>query len=231
MQYLGGKARIAKPLAAYLRSRLENRYFVEPFCGALNVTAEMTGRRVASDASPYLFTLYSALRRGWVPPDVNTREEYERVANGPRDPADPLTAFVGYGCSWGGKWFGGYFQNRPEWVTRAANAQASLLRKFARCSEVVFACRDYRELNPGARHLVYCDPPYAGTTGYDAVGEFDTLAFWATVRAWAVRGALVLVSEYTAPPDFRCVWEMKTRTDLHGAGRAGRVEKLWEFNP
>jgi DNA adenine methylase len=230
VQYLGGKARTARLLAAYLRSRLEGRYFVEPFCGALSVTAEMSGRRVASDASPYLFTLYSALRRGWVPPSEVSREEYERVRLAP-DVTDPLTAFIGYGCSWGGKWWGGFGKNPAHWAPRSSNARSSMLRKFARCSEVVFAHRDYRALSPDSRHLVYCDPPYAGTTGYDAVGTFDSTAFWATVREWSARGTLVLVSEYTAPADFRCVWEIQTRTDLHGAGRAGRVERLWEFNP
>lgn len=229
MQYLGGKHRIAKPLCEYLRTRLAGRLFVEPFCGALNVTAGMEGKRVASDASPYLFALYDALRKGWSPPDDVSEQTYDSV-NSTRDPSDPMTAFVGYGCSFGGKFFGGYARG-SEGRSYASNAKGSLRRKLSRCNGATIAHCDYRRLTPNAGCLVYCDPPYAETTGYSAVGSFDSGEFWQTVRDWSSTGATVLVSEYTAPADFICVWSHETRTDLHGAGRSGRLERLFEVAP
>lgn len=238
MQYLGGKSRIAKPLAAYLESRREGRYFVEPFCGALNITVEMTGPRLASDASPYLFSLYRALREGWEPPDTVSEQLYAEV-QARKDPEDPLTAFVGYGCSFGGKFFGGYARvSNPDTANRGRHpspyanaARKTLLRKMARCSSVVFACEEYSALRPTKGCLVYCDPPYAGTTGYSAVGEFDSVAFWQWVRDTSARGVLVLVSEYKAPQDFTCVWEVSRPAELQGKDKqAGRVERLFEWS-
>lgn len=225
MQYLGGKSKIRKPLGAYLKARLEGRYFVEPFCGALNITAEMDGPRLASDASPYLFSLYKAVREGWEPPGVVTEEEYAEVKKR-LDPDDPLTAFVGYGCSFGGKFFGGYA--RAEGSNFPLYTANSLSRKLAKCTEVTFSCCLYRELTPSAGCLVYCDPPYADTTGYSAVGKFDSAEFWSVASSWVDRGAVVLVSEYAAPANWKCVWEVSTTTQMHGEGKSGRVERLFE---
>jgi DNA adenine methylase len=225
MQYLGGKTRIAKELGPYLAARLEGRVLVEPFCGALNITVTQTGPRIAADANPYLFMLYSALRAGWSPPEVLSEEGWCEIRRH-MDVSDPLTAFAGFGCSFGGKWFAGYAGRSGR--NYAGEAARSLRRKMIACEEVTFALADYRDWSFGEQHLVYCDPPYAGTTGYGAVGHFDSGAFWARTREWARRGATVFVSEYSAPAGTRCVWEKAVRTDMHGAGRSGRVERLFE---
>jgi len=228
MQYLGGKAKIAKRLGAYLRSRLEGRFFVEPFCGALNITTQMEGPRLAADASPYLFSLYKALRSGWAPPDTLSDEEWRSLKKR-KDPSDPMTAFAGYGCSFGGKFFAGYAKNDLRY-NYAASAKSTLLKKFARCVDVSFACCSYADLTPGTGHLVYCDPPYADTTAYVAVGRFDSEAFWQWARKRTELGACVLVSEYKAPPGWHTVWETETKTSLHCAnGQEKRIEKLFEF--
>lgn len=231
MKYLGGKFRISRPLSEYLLGRLGGREFVEPFCGALNITVRMPGRRVATDASPYLMSLYRAVRAGWDPPSFVSEETYAAVKR-VRDPRDPMTAFVGYGCSFGGKFFGGYARAGNGSTRGYANeSRNSLLRKLAACRDVVFARRDYRTLNPNRNFFVYCDPPYAGTTGYAAVGAFDNAEFWETARRWTQRGAIVLVSEYNAPPDFVTVWSRETKTVLaqQAASRVVRIEKLFEW--
>lgn len=46
-----------------------------------------------------------------------------------------------------------------------------------------------------------------------------------------LQGHTVLVSEYKAPPDFTCLWQQQTRTDLGSAtgAKIPRVEKLFEY--
>ena len=103
MQYLGGKHRLAKRIAAELEARRpDGARFVEPFCGALNITAAMTGERVANDACGPLIVLYHAWIDGWRPPEHVSAELYQET-HAKMDPHDPLTAFVGFGCSFGGK--------------------------------------------------------------------------------------------------------------------------------
>jgi len=49
--------------------------------------------------------------------------------------------------------------------------------------------------------VIYCDPPYGGTTGYKT-GRFDAAKAWELYRAWSERGAHVYVSEYSGPESF-----------------------------
>jgi DNA adenine methylase len=62
-----------------------------------------------------------------------------------------------------------------------------------------FDCKDYRELNPEG-YIIYCDPPYEGTTQYSKklVGDFDTNEFWSIMRKWSNNNK-VFISEYNAP--------------------------------
>jgi len=229
MQYLGGKSKIVKPLSAYLKSQIGNRVFLEPFCGGLSVTCAMQGIefRQASDYSEPLITLYRAIQNGWVPPDSLSESEYTEL-NRKRDPLDPMTAFAGYGCSFGAKFFGGYARN-VRGDNYALSARNSLLRKFERLSGVSFSHFSYETLNVDQSCLVYCDPPYAETTGYSAVGSFDSAKFWAKCQDWAKSGALVFVSEYKAPSFAECVWSLETKTELRTKeGRGDRTEKLFQ---
>lgn len=232
MQYLGGKSKIVKQLTAYIQTRLLGRYFVEPFCGALNVTAAMGVPCLAADASPYLFTLYSALRAGWNPPSEVSEEDYHRL-RGLKDPTDPMTAFVGYGCSFAGKFFGGYARS-AENSNYASYTRNSLLRKFSALHhDTTFACVSYDRLSDPVGCLVYCDPPYADTTGYSAVGAFSSEAFWQRMREWTLAGATVLVSEYKAPPDWRSVWSTQHTASVSSAthGSTRLTEHLFEYAP
>lgn len=61
---------------------------------------------------------------------------------------------------------------------------------------------DYREVPIPENSVVYCDPPYEGTTGYG--NKFDHAAFWEWARS---REFPVFVSERSAPEDFAAVLE------------------------
>jgi len=222
MMYLGGKSRLAKPIAEFLESVRCGMPYFEPFVGGGWVLQEMSGVREACDAHPALIAMYQALQKGWLPPERITEEEYAAARTLPD--SDPLKAFVGFGCSFGGKWFGGYARGGV--CSYAATTRRSLLRQLPKIKDVRFHdARSYATFNPHMR-LIYCDPPYAGTTGYSQ-GAFDSAAFWNCVREWSL-GNLVVVSEYAAPPDFVCVKEYPTTLRLRSKdGRAPRTEKLF----
>ena len=271
LYYVGNKRRIAKPISAYLESIRAGREFWEPFCGGLGITAVMSGPRVASDISEPLITLYKALQQGWDPPEVLTREEYAQLKKR-QDPYDPLTAFAGFGCSFGGKWFGGYgvrrgcwakevdgdrveerwfdgYIHRDDWIAKdpirrfkitedreppverqpAAYARRTLLEDIANCHEVLFEHVDYRDPRP-VNLLIYADPPYEGTTKYAT--DFDHAEFWAWCRRQSEQNT-VIISEYAAPTDFRCVLEIPLMSHLsgHAAMPSARTERLFVYNP
>lgn len=223
MRYMGGKARVAKSLAAYLETQREGLPYFEPFVGAGWVLAALTGSRSASDVCPDLIALYQALQTGWEPPAQLSEPEYQALRHAP---PSALRAFAGFGCAFAGKWFGGYARSGDR--NYASNARNSLLAKAPKLEGVEFSVSDYRDHLPFGK-LIYCDPPYSGTTGYLAAGAFDWTVFWQVMRHWSEHNR-VFVSEYSAPDDFECVWAAETKTDMHtNAGKAPRVERLFRW--
>lgn len=227
MQYFGGKARIGKYIAEYLKSiREDGQVYIEPFIGGGWVMSLMDGRRFGYDKHPYLIAMYSELQNGWIPPTSLTREKYEKAKNG--EMTEHLTGFVGFGCSFAGKWFGGYAKSGDR--NYCLNAHNSVLKKMKNMQDVKFECKDYKVLNPEGA-LIYCDPPYHGTTQYGkVVGDFDSEEFWDKVREWS-KSNTVVVSEYSAPDDFEEVWRKETKTDIRNKNgeQEDRIEKLFRL--
>jgi DNA adenine methylase len=188
-----------------------------PFCGGLSVELRLTGRfpfMLLSDLSPDLIAMWSGLSDGWRPPASLSEQEYNALKS-----AEPsaLRGFAGFGSSFGGKWFAGYGRTtQPErngGSTTVAEQSARTVVKDINLlsrSDATFRCGDYRDLALSIPHpsrvVVYADPPYAGTLGYAAVGEFDSDEFWRTADQWVSLGFQVFVSEERAPDHWRSVW-------------------------
>jgi len=224
MRYLGSKSKTYKQICVFLEAiRKSNQPFIEPFCGACWITQGMSGVRYASDANKALITLHKAVQAGWIPPSEISEELYNQYKDS-RDPNDPMTAFVGFGCSFGGKWFGGFARDKHS--NFANQAKNSLLKKFTKLTDVRFSHLLYKDINV-ADCLIYCDPPYANTTGYGNTGKFDSEEFWSTVREWTKTNTVV-ISEYVAPEDFIPVLQLPTRISMHtDICNAPRIEKLF----
>lgn len=193
----------------------------------MSVTARVQiANRTATDSCAALITLYQAMQAGWDPPEVLDQPQWERL-RATQDPADPLTAFSGFGCSFGGQWFTSYakrYKYTKRWVTAAEAARSSLLKKLSRCRDVAFRACDYRETEPAG--LIYCDPPYRGTLGYGAVEPWDAPAFW----GWAERAsqtALVAVSEQQAPEGWAPLLTFSLQHRIATAGGERRQEYLF----
>ena len=227
MQYLGGKSRTFKDICKFLEGvRKPDQLFLEPFCGALWITQGMSGERIATDANASLISMWQAAKDGYVFPEYIEREVYDKY-KACQNQYDPLTAFIGFGYSFGGKWFGGY-ADKLDPKNHLGCPKKTVSKKIEKCMDVEFSCGDYSSHNPSGC-LIYCDPPYAGTTGYGGTSKFDTETFWGKMREWSENNTVV-VSEYAAPSDFTCVWEKETKVELRTKnGREGRVEKLFMY--
>ena len=229
MQYLGGKSKIRKQIASFLESiRKKDQPYLEPFVGGGWILQEMSGERYASDGNVALITMYQALNNGWEPPDFVSEDDYkEAMLN--RDMSNPITAFCGFGCSFGGKWFGGYARSEGK-NCYAATSKRSLMKQLPMIRDVHFTSGDYRQRTPKGM-LVYCDPPYTDTTSYGAFDGFDSDGFWQTMRVWSSNNTVV-ISEYKAPDDFICMLEIGSRMGLTAGGeRPIRTEKLFMLKP
>lgn len=228
MQYMGGKSRISKQIADVLNAATKDRVFVSLFCGSCAIESKVQADvKILNDKHPYLIAMWQALQNGWTPPDVVTKEEYYRVkANMDENPA--LTGFVGFGCSFGGKWWGGYAKDKRG-DDYCGQAKRGLLKDLSGVVNATFTCLDYKDVEIPDGAVVYCDPPYANTTGY-TLGQFDTNEFWEYVRQLSKR-CDVYISEESASDDFECIWSKEKVRTLEKNDNVGhvKVEKLFKY--
>ena len=128
----------------------------------------------------------------------------------------------------------------PEGVEWADKSYVTLCRSFPfeRCERlsrfdelpinlpIEFRSTDYRAAadDAGEDDVIYTDPPYTGKSGYGVA--FDNVEFWEWCRR--PRRALLIVSEYSAPPDFVEIWAKKVTCAMSQNGEVGRpIERLF----
>ncbi len=236
MKYLGGKTRIGKKLAAELcRLASANKVdaYVEPFCGSLGVMKHMTekGYRsyLANDKHADLIEMWKAVKDGelYLPDSVDEADYkvYKDLALSPIASV-PIAekAAIGFGLSYGGKWFGGYARDPSGKRDFMGELKRSFDKDRPKIQAVSFTSTDYADLQL-SNSLVYCDPPYANTHGY-STGKFDQERFW----EWAERMAhdnVVAVSSEVAPEGWETVWACEKHRTLQKASRRQAVEKLF----
>jgi DNA adenine methylase len=227
MRYLGGKSRIRRAVAETIEKyRVADQSYFEPFVGGAWVLQEIKGVRHAADINKWLITMYKALQDGWIPPENVSEDEYKRYKiDTPED--DPLTAFIGFGCSFAGRWFEGYARSKKR--NFAAETKRSLIKQLPLIESVVFKCVGYQDCNPDGM-IIYCDPPYAETKKYSGTVNFDSDKFWETMRMWSQNNT-VLISEYNAPDDFDCIKKIESRMGLRNNGSENelRIEKIFKL--
>lgn len=230
MRYQGGKVRLGKTIANILKTyRQPGQVYVEPFLGACGVMRHMDGPRIGGDANADMIAHWKAIQDGWQGPKYLSREEYDFYKANPHylDFSPALRAHIAIGCSYSGKLWGGYASGENR--NFSDETRRASLKVGKTIQGVKLYARSFDGLPIPDNSLIYCDPPYANTTGYKATGDFNHDYFWSWCRAMTKVGHTVIVSEYTAPDDIVCIWTKKTTTSLALAGKqAKRVEKLFK---
>jgi DNA adenine methylase len=217
MRYFGGKVRIAKQVADVINKNIsESERFVDAFCGSCNIVSGIQGvERVANDAHKELITMWIALQNGWLPPEDVSEEDYHRIKE---YGSDELKAFVGFGCSFSGKYWGGYARDGTS-RNYAKNAANSLKCKLSKMLDVEFTSHNYLSIPVRTTDFVYCDIPYRGTTGYKGVAHpFNHEEFYNWAERLSSSGAKVLVSEYleNLPEGWGIVKVIPSKQDIRG---------------
>jgi len=232
MKYMGSKNRIAKHiLPIMLKDRKEGQYWVEPFVGGANMIDKVTGNRIGADFNQYIATMWKSLASGWAPP-VITKEEYNNIKSKKESYPEDLVGWVGVACSYSGKWLGGFAGKvNTKQGTRDYQKEAfiNLEKQRPDILGVEFKHASYDELEIPAKSIIYCDPPYEGTTGYK--DKFNHAEFWQWCRDKSKEGHTVFISEYNAPDDFECIWQQEVKSSLSANGMSGgnkkSIEKLF----
>lgn len=236
MKYMGSKARIAKQiLPIILKDRKFGQWYVEPLAGGMNTIAHVHGKRLANDNHYYLIEMWKGLLRGESPKKI-TRLQYTDIRDNKYEYPPSLVGWVGFNCSYKGKWFGGFAGETKTKLGTIRDYQGEAIRNVSRQADtmrgVSFMCCSYHHLELPTKSIVYCDPPYEGTTGYNY--EFDYKSHWEWVRKISKEGHQVFISEYNAPPDFRCIWQQEVKSSLSANGKVGgnknSIERLFVYD-
>lgn len=234
MKYMGSKARFAKDIVQIMQDSIHKASaYIEPFAGGMNMVSAVKPdrgmKRIANDSNKYLIAMFKALQAGWEPPDYVEKEDYLNIKHSNCD--DHIKGWAGFNCSYSGKYFGGFAgktQTRQGLRNYQEEAKKNVLTQMATLKDVVFLNEDYTSLAIPTESVVYCDPPYADTTGYK--DSFDSSRLWDWVREIS-KNNTVYVSEYNAPADFECIWEKQTKSSLSANGKSGgskaSTEKLF----
>ena len=237
MKYMGSKNRIAKfvlPIMLQAANEKGITTWVEPFVGGANMIDKVPNnfQRIGIDYNAHTIEALIAIRDlvDKLPNEVTV--EYYNSLKG--SSPEPITSLIRFGTSFGGKFENGYARSftdkgvpRNHWDEAKRNAQ----KQSPKLQGVKFINGSYDEYSDFENCLIYCDPPYEGTTSYKT-GAFDHPKFWDWCRKMSEKN-LVFVSEYKAPDDFICVWEGEVKTNFasqRDEATHKAVEKLFKFS-
>jgi DNA adenine methylase len=239
---MGSKARIAKHIVPIIQSYIdasEKKIYWEPFCGGCNVMEHIVAdTKIGSDKQQYLIALLQNLDKLDTLPEFVDKAHYTSVKicyNTSGSEFEPwYIGAIGFLASYNGKFFdGGYGGVETSKSGKVRNrydeAKRNLLRQKDGLSDVQFHHWDYEDAPLVSGAVIYCDPPYRGTTQYESSRDFDHDDFWAWVRKIS-NDNVVIVSEQSAPPDMKCIWEAPVTRVLAREKRFQATEKLYTYN-
>ena len=233
MKYMGSKAKYVKELLPIiLQNKRVDQWYIEPFAGGCNTISKVGGNRLANDTNKYVMCMFEAACNGWRPPDVITEQEYHDIKTNQTKYQPELVGFVGIGCSYAGKWWGGYARgNTNKGLPRnyCLESKTNLINQVEGLRGTFFSAVSFEQLVIPNDSIIYCDPPYANTTKYGQHFSSDKLFAWC--RKLASQGHTVFLSEYNAPSDFIPVWEKTVYNTLVAqTGSKVGVERLYTCN-
>jgi site-specific DNA-adenine methylase len=216
MSYAGGKFRLSKKIHQVL-SLVEqdidndnNRPILIPFSGLLSVSRKFKGRDItASDINPDLIMMLQGIQNcSFTPVKECSLDLYEQLKYS--DEHSALRGYVGIFCSWGGQFYHAYklkYQTRIDYLDNASRFLEKLQLDIQDIK--ILDARSYDTFQPDGNMLIYADPPYRLNKlgGKDSYFQtFDHAKFWDTMVEWSLKGNIVVVSERTAPKDWKKIW-------------------------
>jgi site-specific DNA-adenine methylase len=213
--YLGSKNRISKYIAPIIQSYIDDdcKGYLEPFVGGGNMIDKITCKnRIGSDIDKYVIAVLSGLQNGIEPPKEVSKDFYDYVKENRDSCSDFLVGYVGYEMSFGAKWFGGYVKRDDAKHRGDIYSYKSCMKQAPKLANIEFKCCSFDEYKDLEGYVIYCDPPYYGTTPYKQM-DFPYRKFYDWCRKMSNKNT-VLISEYYMPDDFVCIWEKDTIVSL-----------------
>jgi len=225
MKYMGSKNRHAKHIVPFLTQH-KDKPFVDPFVGGGNILDKIKTEGVGSDINPYVIQALKTIRDDLNRLPKNNTEFTEADYKAMRGSGDALEGYAAFALSYGGKEWGGWRRDRTGTRDYVAEAYRNAVKQSKGLQNKTLHCCAFSEIYIPSNAVVYCDPPYKGTTGYKH--NFNHKLFWQWCERIANRGVPIYVSEYNAPEGWQCVWQKEVNNTLvKDTGAKKGIEKLF----
>lgn len=225
MSYIGGKAR-AKWLYPFLNhEHFNNLDYIEPFVGKANVLMNIKNKRsyTASDNEPMIINLLQNIQANNLSYPFIEKEEYLKLKSNPSLDYNKA-CFAAYTYVYLGEKFTAYFDGR--WIPRTN--YYSKLHNNPVFQSAKISVADYRIYEGVENAIIYCDPPYAGTSV--RYGEyFENEKFWEWVKELSKKN-FVFVTEYNAPSFMMPIFQKRQTISFMRNKGSHRIEKLFVCN-
>ena len=236
MKYMGSKNRIAKYiLPIILKDRKENQYYVEPFVGGANMIDKVNGNRIGADSNEYLIAMWQGLQENKSRPYLIEKELYSKARDffnkSEYSTFDKfMIGWIGWMGSYNGRFFdGGYSGHsvgKRDYITeQIKNTEAQI----SKINDVHFVYSSYDKLEIPNNSIIYCDIPYKDTKQYSSSKNFNHNNFWNWAREKSQDGHEVFISEYNAPDDFKCIWQMEVTNSMNTTKTYKPTERLFTY--
>ena len=231
MKYMGSKNRISKHILPFIVKELGGKsVYWEPFVGGGNMidkipdSIKKIGSDYDSDAINGLLTIKNKLES--IPKNKNEFNEY--CYKEQKNIESVFSGYVAYALSYGGKKWGGWRRDSSGNRDYVAEAYRNAVKQSDKLKNVDLLCRSYDSLNI-ENAVIYCDPPYKGTTNYSSYFNHDKFYDWCILQS--EKGNKVFVSEYSMPDMFDCLWEKEISSSLtKNTGSKTGIERLYTIN-
>ncbi len=245
MRYQGSKKKMIKILKTLIENNLcLGDVYYEPFAGGMNVISEIEwDKKIANDKNGYIISLWKDIQTGqfklWNLCRNLTKEQYNEIKKlyqkdeTFRKKYASLIGYIGTSCSYGGGWWAGYANYNPRknenHILEAYNGIQKQIENFKGLSkkQTTFHNKDYNKvrLPKNKSILIYCDPPYSNTRKYK--DDFNSEKFWEWATSEVKKGRKVIVSEFTAPSDWKCIWSKSMQDGMNSDGKKRKEEKIF----
>lgn len=230
---MGSKNRIAKFILPIMLAEAEKqglKTFVDCFVGGGNIIDKVPNsfKRIGYDLNPHTIAALIAIRDmvGQLPESFT----FEQRKFYKEQPASPLTSWACIVTSFGADLKGGYAREKgSNDTTFVGYGKRNAQKQSPNLQGVELVNQGYDTIVFQEPSLIYCDPPYQGTTGYKT-GAFLHDKFFDWCRQKKAEGHIVFVSEYNAPSDFEVVWQGEVKTNFASTRKGAThvaVEKLF----
>lgn len=231
MKYMGSKNRIAKDILQFTQTnRAWEQWYIEPFVGGGNMIDKIRGNCKGYDNNEYTIEALKLIRDNPESLPKSNEEineaQYKHIRDNKKCYSSGLIGYVGFALSYGGKWFGGWRRDSVGKRDYVAEAYRNAVKQSLKLQNCFLITSSYLKLRFPEESIIYCDPPYAGSTKYKT--GFDHVEFWEWCRKISSKGHRVYISEYEAPDDFECIWQKEQFSSLtQNTGSKKAIERLF----